>query len=173
MVIVLAQNGARNDHFRINPPSPWFVYGSWIHNFNDRFSAIFKVIYSGFSISKQLKLRNTAAGDFNFPTHWKNTWAFELGTKYEFNDDWDLMLLAEYDTNFARRKFNSVAYPGSGVGLIGVKVSHRFCESFRWYLSYGYSAFIPKAKIDQVGTGDRGKVSLSGQYAGARIVYSW
>lgn len=167
------QNGLSNDHFSINPPNPWFVYVNWIRNFNDHFAGFFKVLYSGFSISKELDLNNTAVGDFIFPTHWKNTWTFDLGGKYLINENWELTGLIEYNTNFARRKFNSVAYPGAPTGVVEIGLSRKFCENFRLYLNYGYSAFIPKAKIDEVATGDRGKVSLSGQYVGARIVISW
>lgn len=168
-----AQNGATNVALRVNPPFPWIVYANWSHLFNENFVAYFKVIYSGFSMLKQLILSDTAAGDLIFPTHWKNTWAFDLGAKWTLTENWELFGLVEYNTNFAIRKYNSVAYPGSGVGVIDVGVSRKFCENFRFYLDYGYSAFLPKAKIDQVGTGDKGKVSLRGTHVGARIVCSW
>lgn len=168
-----AENGAKNNHFKINPPTPWFVYAKFIRNFNEKFSGYFRVIYSGFSISKQLDLRNTVIGDLVFPTHWKNTWAFEVDGKYAINENWELLGILEYDTNFARRKFNSVAYPGSNVGVAGVGIAHKICEGLRGSLAYGHSIFIPNAKIDQAGTGDKGRVRLNGNHVALRFVIEW
>jgi long-subunit fatty acid transport protein len=168
-----AESGESTDDLTFNPTSPWFAYGNLIHHFNECFSANFIVLYSGFSIAKELLLFNTVAGDFILRTRWKDTWTFNLGANWKIDEYWELSGFLEYNTNFAIRKFNAVAYPGSEVGVIKLGVSRKFCDNFRWYLEYGYAAFIPMAKINNVDTLDKGRVSLCGNHVGARIVYSW
>lgn len=168
-----AESGESTDDLTFTPSSPWFTYANLIHNFSECFSTHFFVLYSGYSIAKELLLFNTVDGDFIFTTKWKNTWTFNLGANWKIDEDWELNGFLEYNTNFANGKFNDVAYPGSGVGVIKIGISRKFYENFRWYLDYGYSAFLPKAKINSVETLDKGRISLSGNYVGARIVYSW
>lgn len=116
-----------------------------------------KLYWSGWSIEKNVNLINTTTGTFIIPTNWKDTWSYQVNTRYAVNDKLAFLGSLLYETNAAPLSTNAVAYPLSNSGFFSSGLDLSFNYGWSTQLIYSYGGFIPKAKINS--RGNRGKIA--------------
>jgi long-subunit fatty acid transport protein len=139
------------------------------HWLTDKWFTEIKVYWSGWSIEKNVNFRNTTTGNSISPANWRDTWSFQVNTRYKITNSTALLGSVLYETNAAPISTNAIGYPLSGYSSISVGLDLTLSRNLSVQLGYSYGELIPYAKINSGGR--RGIISANFQAAVLEFVY--
>lgn len=138
------------------------AYIGFQHQVTEKLFLEEKVYWSGWSIQKYLFFTNTTTGNRVAPTLWKDTFSFQISTRYAIDEKVALLGSLMYETNPGGPVVtNSIGYPLAATGAVSTGLDYSFLKNFSVQLLYGYGSFIPNAKINNAN--DKGIVTANSQ----------
>lgn len=147
------------------------TYLGLTHILNAKWTLFEKIYWSGWSIKKRFYFKNTIIGSYIVPADWKDTWSFQLGSRYAVNSCLGVLGVVNYDTNpVGSSAKNYVAYPVGSAAAFALGVDWTLQKDLTALLAYGYVWFVPKVPIRT--TIDQGSISLSSNSITLQLTYS-
>ncbi|MGY0218149.1 OmpP1/FadL family transporter [Endozoicomonadaceae bacterium StTr2] len=128
---------------------PEKVLASVTHKIDDRWTVMSDVTWTRWSRFEQFHVVTTSPNVYSYvPMNWKNTWAFSLGTSYQYNDD--LLLRAGYmfDESPVTDKTRTVRSPDSDRNWFTLGANYKLSENMDVDFAYAYVK-LKKSKIDE------------------------
>ncbi|WP_347252206.1 outer membrane protein transport protein [Legionella sp.] len=139
------------------------------HWLSNKWLAEGKIYWSGWSIEKNINFRNKTTGNSISPANWRDTWSFQVNTRYD-NTDWTALLGSIiYETNAAPISTNAIGYPLSKFGSLSVGIDLTLQKNFSTQLIYSFGSFISKSQINSGGS--TGTVAANIQAAVIQFTY--
>lgn len=132
------------------------------HNLTNKWFLGEKVYWSGWSLQKNINFVNTTTGSFIVPTNWRDTWSFQLGTRYATTERITLLGSAIYETNASPTNTNSIGYPLAPVISFSTGLDLTLQKKLTAQVIYGYGLFLPNAVINNA----KSNGSISGNFQG-------
>lgn len=129
-----------NNYELIGANTPATTILNYLHIFNRQWSAMAKVSYSQWSCIQNLTLYNVVGyGTINYPLHYRNTYAAQIGARYAFAPDWAVLGGAAYDEGAANMFSRSVQYPSDDAYAFALGFEHQINKSLSANLMYTYA----------------------------------
>lgn len=128
-----------------------------------------KLYWSGWSIEKNVNFINTTTGTSLVSAKWKDTWSYQLNTRYSFNEKIAFLGSILYETNAAPISTNAIGYPLANSGFLSTGLDLQVKQNVSIQLSYGYGRFIPRAIIASSGS----SAKIRGIFQSAMIQLSY
>lgn len=165
-------NAALNTDFSLNITQAAVALIGLQHQWTDKWLVEEKVYWSGWSIQKSINFTNSTTGTYVVPTNWKDTWSFQLTSRYAVTSMVAVLGSAIYETNPAPLSTNALGYPlaptwGAAAGL-DVSLG-QLNKNASIQLIYSYATFDPNAIIDQPTS--QGMISQNAQAAVFQFIY--
>ena len=129
-----------------------------------------KVYWSDWTVQKNIYFINSTTGSYNIPTDWKQTWSYQLSTRFALNLRYAILGAILYETNPAPLSTNAIGYPLSSIGSASLGMDLNLVSNLSAQIMYGYGAFIPKSKIDSSSQGV-GKISGNFNVVALQLTY--
>ena len=162
-------NSTRTNNFSLNITQPSVVFIGLQHNISEKWFLEPKVYWSGWGIQKNIDFRNTTTGSVVVPTNWRDTWSYQILTRYATNERIAILGALLYETNVNPTVTNNIGYPVSNSAFISAGVDVSLQKSISLQLMYGYGLFTLKSKIDT--SKSNGSVSANTQAAVVQFTY--
>ncbi len=122
----LANNGAGGTQYtnglKANVTLPSTTTLSVLHTFNPAWDMMGTVIYTRWSVFKQLMLQNSAgiSGGLSnnsiiviMPQNYRNTWNYSIGANYHVNEKWFIRAGAGFDETPSNNTYRNLQFPDS------------------------------------------------------------
>lgn len=139
------------------------------HTLSDKWFLEEKVYWSNWSFVKNIYFINKTNGTAIIPANWRDTWSFQVNTRYALTEKIALLGSILYETNPVPISTNAIGYPLSETGSLTVGLDLTLQKNLSTQLTYSYGAFIPKAKINNAG--NKGLISANFQAVAIQLTY--
>ncbi|MBA2657637.1 MAG: outer membrane protein transport protein [Tatlockia sp.] len=139
------------------------------HSLSDKWFFEEKIYWSDWSIVKNVYFINKTNGTSIVPANWRDTWSYQVNTRFAISEKIALFGSIIYETNAAPISTNAIGYPLSALGSISGGLGFALSKSLSAQMTYSYGAFLPDAKINH----DRnlGHISADFQTIALQLTY--
>jgi long-chain fatty acid transport protein len=140
--------GIINHHFAfVNLNFPATTKAEFMRILTDKWALNFKVYYTQWSIIKTVIMHNVVGGkNLFFPLYFHNSWAFDLGTRYQIKPKWALLGSIMLDEGAADLRGRTVAFPTDNALILALGTNYSFSKKTSIQLVYAHG-FV-NTKID-------------------------
>ena len=158
-----------SNNFSLNILQALIAYIGFQHTINERLFLEEKIYFSNWTIAKNVDFINSATGTFSTPANWRDTWSFQLSSRYALTEKLAILGSGIYETNAVPPATNQIGYPVSSSAALSIGLDFLLAKEFSLQIMYGYGAFIPNAVISN--TTGNGTVSANTQSCVAQLTY--
>lgn len=123
------------------------IYAGLIHFLTDKWFFEEKLYWSGWTITRNVILINQVSGTTVTPALWRDTFSFQLSTRYAFTDKIALLGSGIYETNPVPTSTNAIGYPLASAGGVSLGLDLGLGANLSTQLIYSYGSFLKRAKI--------------------------
>lgn len=99
--------------------------------------------YVCWGVNETLILKNTALGDFRFPSNYHASVIAQGIARYQLNDKWGIIGSSFYETNPQPTRFRSVGLPTYSLFSLGIGADYALSKSLTLKLLYGHTFSNP------------------------------
>ncbi len=136
-------NGAVNNNISFNFNYPATTVLSYAHLFSPEWAASVQVFRSEWNINQNARLRNTAAPaplspDFTFPTHYKESWAYNAGVRHQVSEKLGMTLVGMIDNGPERDNLRTINFPSDTQYFLGIIGDYHLTKSSSIEVLYGH-----------------------------------
>ena len=154
-------NGVVNNNLTLNFTEATVIYGGVKRVLTEQWFFEGKIYWSDWTVQKNIYFVNATNGTYSIPTDWKQTWSYQLSTRYAFSERYALLAGALYETNPTPLSTNAVGYPLAATGSVSLGLDLSVISNLSMQVIYGYGQFIPNSKID---SSSQGSGNIAGNF---------
>lgn len=163
-----------SDTFATTLDLPATTNFSIMQMFSEKWSMMFKAHYSQWDTLQQMTLYNISGPSSTYLINlfYKNTWRFDLGTRYKVTPKWTLGALVGYDQTPTSDPYRTLALPGADQYLVGALAEYQINKIAALQATYGhvFVGHVPFNNLDpNTGTTTVGNASMYGNAAGLQL----
>lgn len=136
-----------NNNFSLNIAEPALAFIGLQQNINEKLFLEEKVYWSQWSILKNINFINTTTGSYIVPTNWRNSWSYQVLTRYSMHEKVAILGSVLYETNVDPTATNNIGYPVSNTVFLSGGLDIKLRSTLSTQLIYGYGTFVPDSKI--------------------------
>jgi long-chain fatty acid transport protein len=163
-----------SDSFTTTLDLPATTNFSIMQMLSQQWSILFKIHYSQWSTLQQVVLGNMSGPS---PTSvinlmYKDTWRFDLGTRYKMTPKWTVGALVGYDQTPTSDPYRTLALPGVDQYLVGALAEYKITKTAALQATYGhvFSGHAPFNNVDpNTGITTVGNASIYGNAVGLQL----
>ncbi len=166
-----------SDQLNLSLPLPATSNFSILQFLNKEWSMVFKVHYSQWDTLQQVTLHDISgpAPSYLINLHYKNTWRFDVGTRYDLSPKFTVGALFAYDQTPTNDADRILGLPGVNQTILGCSMGYKFTKKLEIEAQYGHM-FSVKAPINYVdpntGITTNGNVNISGNAVGLLLTFN-
>ena len=148
---------------KLNIEMPDTANVGFYHQFNNKWSLMGDVQYTGWSSIKELRVERTSgAPSLVTPENFKDSWRFSVGADYRYNDAWTFRGGLAYDESPVNNTDRTPRLPDQDRTWVALGVQYKYSPQVAVDLAYAY-IFINDASINQ----NAGSTAASGLINGS------
>lgn len=109
------------------------------HKVNDKLSLLGGATWYGWNSFREIRVLNAAGGEVsNTIQGYKNTWAFAVGTEYEYSDKWTLRAGYQFDATPTTDEFRTTLTPDGDRNWVSTGATYKFNDRISLDLAVTY-----------------------------------